>query len=792
MRRLLLLLFLFVAACPGIVQSQTAVKVYSGRVVSPEGKAIEYATVVLLQSGCQKAGAITDSIGNFSLEAKTGNYTLIIQCMGYEPVRKEISLPVVSAENITLSPSAYALKEVTVQARNIERKSDRFILSVSPTTGKDGTELLSQAPGVWLSADNISINGSSGTKIFVDNREIKLDGEELLAYLRSLKSGDIKQIEVIPTAGAEYDADSHGGIINISLRQRLRNGLQGNIMIGTVSGSSFSRYLPSGTVNARIGKWMINAAASGTFTPTDKSTLASVREYTDKTIGFTSHSRFDILSKHGTGRIGTIFEIDTLNSIGAEIEYISQVARGGSNSRTALSKEDMLTDSYGDYYQRNKYKTIAATANYLHKFDNNGSILKLIVDYANKKSTGKNNYRVVQKTTGWQNDSTYRSQADATYDIVTTDLSLVKKIKKAMSVNAGLKYTHTRMSDHSSYEGLSENDRWTINPGYGYALRYNENIMGAYAVFSMDIDRWSFKAGIRGESTRTSNRSDGIDRNYFDLFPNLNITYAFDRLKTQMLVGQYSRNIERPAFYALSPNHIQFSDYNYQIGNPYLKPTYINRFNLTYVYNYRYTVTIGGNLHHNLIREFSKIDVNNPDVSYITFENHARENHWFVAINLPYQPVSWYNLSVNFVGVKQDIKMTETAGFAKHYLMFANAVSTFYLPADYSLEAQYSGASRLYSGNSEVAPRHTLDLTVRKKFMNDKLIVSAGINNIFNRFNGYANTLETYSTQSQYKESHAGRVFKISLSWNFNSGKKVAKSKIERSPENELNRLNEK
>ena len=82
---------------------------------------------------------------------------------------------------------------------------------------------------------------------------------------------------------------------------------------------------------------------------------------------------------------------------------------------------------------------------------------------------------------------------------------------------------------------------------------------------------------------------------------------------------------ERPPFYTLNPNRIQSSDYSYQIGNPYLRPTYINRFSVTLVYNYRYTVTVGGNLHHDLIREFCKQDVANPDVSYITYENHDRE-----------------------------------------------------------------------------------------------------------------------------------------------------------------------
>ena len=162
-----------------------------------------------------------------------------------------------------LDLSNHVLREVVVQAKNIERKADRFIMSVMPSAGKDGTELLSQAPGVWLSDETISINGAQGTKVFVDDREIRLTGEELLAYLRSLKSEDIKRIEVIPIAGVEYEASTKGGVIKISLRRRPDNGMQGYVSLGTSLSPFLQGYIPSASVNARVGKWSLNGAVSG-------------------------------------------------------------------------------------------------------------------------------------------------------------------------------------------------------------------------------------------------------------------------------------------------------------------------------------------------------------------------------------------------------------------------------------------------------------------------------------------------------------------------------------------------
>lgn len=707
-----LLLWLWILAIGGSsAQKISGQTVYKAHVSDAEGNAVEYATAVLLSGEKQVEGTVANSDGDFSMEAEAGKYRLVVQCLGYEPLRKELILPIKRRDSLILDLSNHVLREVVVQAKNIERKADRFIMSVMPSAGKDGTELLSQAPGVWLSDETISINGAQGTKVFVDDR---------------------------------------------------------------------------------VGKWSLNGAVSGTFTPRDKGEMNSNREYGTVGNKFVSQSLYDTDSKYGNGRVGAIFEIDSLNSVGAEIEYINQASDGTSWSQTDLVKNSYPMKSTGNYRQKDDYNTFSATVNYLREMDDRGSVFKVIADYVSKRSTGDNFHTICYEQSSWSYDTVYRSHAAADYDMATTDISFQKNLREKMSLKIGTKYAYTLMDDHSLYEGVTSSGSWIPNEEYGYTLRYNENIVGAYASFSAEIKNWSFAAGVRAEYSKTSDRSEDFSRDYLDLFPNLSVTYAFDPIKRWMLVGQYARNIERPPFYTLNPNRIQSSDYSYQIGNPYLRPTYINRFSVTLVYNYRYTVTVGGNLHHDLIREFCKQDVANPDVSYITYENHDRENHWFVAVSLPYQPFTWCNLTGNFIGVRQDIRMTELSSFLSHYLGFANAIATFALPAGFTVEARYSGTSRLYSGNSEVAPRHTVGVMARKKLFNDKLLLAVSVDNIFNQANEYASTLDVYRTSSRYENGLTGRVFKVALTWNFNSGKKVRKSKIEIGSGSERSRLNEK
>lgn len=684
------------------------------------------------------------------------------------------------------------LKEVVVKGAPVKRQSDRYVLFIPPAASKDGVELLQQAPGVWLSDERISINGASGTKVYVDDREIKLTGEQLMSYLRSLRSENILRIEVLPMAGADKDANAQGGVIQIYMRRHTDKGMQGSLTMSAAWASSLQRYLPGGNLNVHSGKWDWYASASGVFMPDNASVSSGVRTYPGVDKDFINHTSSDQLSRYGTVRAGSIFTIDTVNSVGLELEYLRQAVHWTTDSYSRLNFPDYQTESNGMYRQHEDYDMYSAAANYIHKLDNRGSVLKLIGDFTSKSSSGDNRYDIRQQTAALSHDTLYRSCSRADYRIATADFSWKQHFSNTTSLQAGLKYTYTGMEDHAAYEGLQEDENWSPVPAYGYELDYSENIGAAYATYALKWNKWAVNLGVRGEYTRTSDRTNRLKRQYWDWFPHADLTYSFDPIQKWMLVGQYARHIERPAFRALNPNRIQTSDYSYIIGNPALRPTYIHRFSATLVYNYRYTLTVGGNLHRDLIREFGKPDALVPDISYITYENHFRENHWFIAVSAPWQPTTWLNLTANVVGVRQCIKMYKQNSYAGHFLYFGNAEADFLLPQDYTVEVQYSGASRLYSGNSEVAPYHTVNLRLRKKWNEGKWVASLGVDNLFDRQNRYVSHLDAYSMESTYHPASAGRLVKVSLTWNFNRGKKAKKVTVEKNSAAERGRLKEK
>ena len=107
------------------------------------------------------------------------------------------------------------------------------------------------------------------------------------------------------------------------------------------------------------------------------------------------------------------------------------------------------------------------------------------------------------------------------------------------------------------------------------------------------------------EYTFTEGKGADIDRDYFSLFPNANVSYRLDKEGKHSLVAQYSRTISRPGFWSLTPNRMQVSDYTYQTGNPMLDPSYVNTCSLTAVLAYKYSLTLSASLQDNAIQQLA-------------------------------------------------------------------------------------------------------------------------------------------------------------------------------------------
>ena len=238
-----------------------------GRVINQKNEPVSYATVVAMAGIEQKGGATTDEKGEFVMRLADGEYSLVVEFVGYKSSEQTIKVEQggCNVGDVVLQEAATDIGEVVVKATMIRREADRYVVDVANSDaalGKDGVDLLRQSPGVWIQDDKISVNGASGTKLYINEREMKLDGTDLLTYIRSLKAEDIAKIEIVPQTGADHDADSSGGAIKITLRRRLENGVMGNVGIYSGIGKYGYDPYPYTRINANVGKFTLSGAVS--------------------------------------------------------------------------------------------------------------------------------------------------------------------------------------------------------------------------------------------------------------------------------------------------------------------------------------------------------------------------------------------------------------------------------------------------------------------------------------------------------------------------------------------------
>ncbi len=760
----------------------------TGHVVDEQNRDVPYATIVLLRGSEQAAGQATDASGRFELQAPQGKYTLSVQFIGYEPVQRPVQIDqATDLGDIRLRNATTEIEGVVVTGQLIRREADRFVVDVAnapSAIGKDGIELLELSPGVWVDNEKITINGKSGSKVYINDRELRLPADQLLTYLRSLRAEQIQKIEVVPITGADYDADSSGGAIRITLKKRRDNGTNGSLSMNTQHGNVTHRYKPNGHLNFHTGRFDIYLSAWSNF---DRDRIISDErtDYTAQNSQLTAHSELPERKRGLGGNIGSIYEIAPRHSIGAEFEYWHLHQTTPNDSYTDFQSEAELTHTQSRYEQLTIHENYAATFNYIWKLDSLGSKLKVLADYTHRRADTSNDNFSRSVSPQQIVDSVFRDQAASRYDIATATLALEKNFSPRWSLKAGMKYTHNRMDNEALYEYL-KTDEWHRNEAQSFAIDYTERIAAAYGIVSAKLGRWSLVAGLRGEYTHTSGKQ--VGQQYSSLFPNANISYALTKDGAYSLIAQYARTISRPNFWRLSPQRMQISNYTYEMGNPLLEPGYSHDTSLTLVMKHKYTLTAGMTVNTDEIEQILQSDAENPDMLCLTWINYDRTTNYYVSTNLPFQPTKWWQMNVNAFYGRMGQRESADAALRYQNIVRATTSMTFTLPAKFYIDLSYHYQGRVELGNIKINPLHFLNAGVKKRF-GEHFTLSFRVRNIVENTQHILTRNEGFVRRMAIIQPFVSRSWQFGLTYNFRSGKAFKQKSVEAGSEQEKNRL---
>ncbi|MDP2452665.1 MULTISPECIES: TonB-dependent receptor domain-containing protein [unclassified Kaistella] len=499
------------------------------------------------------------------------------------------------------------IQEVVMTKKVFQKKSDRFIYDVaaSPVAkGNTAFGLLKETPLISSTDDKtLRIAGKSNAVIFIDGRVTQMDAESLVQFLKNTPAENIQRIEVITMPGSEYKVESSDGIINIVLKKKSSNGLNGSMRMNNQQ----NYYNASGaglSLNYRKDKLGINTNINTSENIEEQYYILKNgnSESTNR-----SEGRITDPNKNLGGYLNIDYQLNDKNSLA--LTYNSRANRSYNstanlfNTTTDLVKQETeytWTKSKEDARSYNN----SVNLNYELKTDSLGSKLNLnVAGLFYKRLQSANNFTIASDQYGNDDGNVikiYQEQPQRINNFSAT-ADYVQKFKKDLTVSVGGNFNKTKTDNDTKYDRFYFiTDSLTSEPNH---FLYDENIFGAYVtVEKVFSPKFSGKIGARYELTQSEGNSDNaqdenlrnIKRDYDELLPYLSMNYAINDKNN--LSYAFSSRMRRPSFWELNPVRNVLTEFNYTQNNPFVKASSVYSHELTYMYKSSYFLILSHTL----------------------------------------------------------------------------------------------------------------------------------------------------------------------------------------------------
>lgn len=495
------------------------------------------------------------------------------------------------------------IEEVVLTKQVFKKQSDRFVYDVaaSPVTkGNTTFDLLRQTPLLSTTDDKtLKIVGKNNALIYINGRKTNMDAESVTQFLKNTPAENIQKIEVITVPGSEFQVESSDGIINIILKKKMSDGLNGNMRMSN-SQNKYNGSSASFSANYRKDKLGVSANLYG-------GDNIQAQHYVLR-------NGNDLSSNESTGNID-----DPNQYIGGYLNFDYQLTE---KSNLALSWNSSANKSYNStvnlfntirsfnektnafdtYYTNSKNKEDARSynnsvnLNYELKTDSLGSKLNVNAAYLNYKRfqfTDNKTFLAdpAGNDTGLIPTQTITQNLPQIINNFSSTVDYIQKFKNDFTVAIGGNFNKTKTDNDTKNNTFKEGEPTEFAPNH---FIYDENIYGAYLTLEKKFsDKLSGKIGTRYEITNSLGTSDNatkeyrkIERNYNNLLPYLSVNYAINDKNN--ISYAFSSRMRRPSFWELNPVRNILTETNYTQNNPFVKASSTYNQELTYMFKNSY------------------------------------------------------------------------------------------------------------------------------------------------------------------------------------------------------------
>ncbi|WP_321479940.1 TonB-dependent receptor domain-containing protein [uncultured Bacteroides sp.] len=800
MRRLIILFFCVLSVSAVFGESLKDGQIV-GKVLDANNKQpLEFANVSLRKANGNKdfiKGAVADQNGLFRLDAlRNGSFILSVSVVGYAPFEKEIIINAnrknINLKNVLLKEDTHLLNEVQIVGQRSQMKFeiDRKVFNVDQslaTTGGSASDVLSNIPSVQVDPEGeVSLRGNSSVTVWINGKESGLSADNRAQILEQLPAESIERVEVITNPSAKYNPEGTAGIINIVLKKNRKAGYYGSLQAGV---DTKGGYNAGANINYSSGKLETFFNLGRHFRKRDG------EGYTNRINLNESGSTYlnQVRNRENTGgpymaRTGLTYHLTEKDDIG--LNAFGLIGRG--DGKDWLNYESNIPGSYTKSLRLSRGNRDIHIGNielnYKRTFSEKSN-LDLSASYNIFAFNPKNNYNQSSTFADGSKSSSYQFQDNnMTRSQWEFQADYVNEFGDQNKIEAGYKGNFTKMkSPVETYAGTSEESA-VFNEELYNKFTYDQDVQALYATYSKKINKFGIQLGLRGEYTRTTTNSLGYGQtnaeqpsykdDYFSLYPSLFLSYQLPENNELQL--NYSRRVSRPWGRQLNPFMNLTDSTNISFGNPYLVPEYSNSVELNYIKNWT-NHTLSASLYYrstdNVIQHISYRE---NDIMKRTYENVAKsqsagtelilKNNLFRFLDLTTTLNFYYNKLDGFTYLPKGVSTPIVGNADENFSWSGRMIANIMLPYAVSLQATGNYNSRKIIAQGHMKSNHTIDLGLRKSFLDRKLSLTINTRDILNSRKRITVTSGSgFVQESMFKPS--GRVVGFTLTYNFGNMK---------------------
>jgi outer membrane receptor protein involved in Fe transport len=806
-------------------------RMYGKIVEAQSGKPVEAASVTLVQSRMDTvtkkrkdviiAGMLTKANGEFSLEniPLFGQSKLKITAIGFKPMEQNAGfemkmqgggdmtamLNAIDKDlgNIKLEIDAQVLGGVTVTASKplFQLGIDKKIYNVEKdviAAGGTAVDVMKNVPSLSVDLDgNVTLRNNT-PQIFVDGRPTTMQLEQIPADA-------IESVEIITNPSAKYDASGGtSGILNIVLKKNKKVGYNGSVRSSIDSRAKIGL---GGDFSLRQNKVNLFGSANYNQRKSIGTGYTDRLNFIDSTV-LHQDDRSEMEGNFRFFRAGIDYFIDNRNTLSASTNIGNGIFRPETISEMLVQPMDILKEP--SYLERmtnseGEFKFRGAQLSFKHNFPKAGREWTADVTY--NKRTNKNESLIktdsYEYPSGvWAGQYAQQQNTTATGQSIIVQTDFVNPLTDKSKIEMGVRGAFNKANSTGAFYYIDPvSGKPILQPASQIDYVAEDHVLAAYTTYTNQIKSFGYQLGLRVESSGYDGelvKTNEAFSNSFPLsfFPSVFLSQKLK--KDQELQLNYTRRINRPNFFQLTPFTDSSDFLNPRKGNPDLEPEFTNSFEVSYQKIFKNKDNFLASLYFkhtdNMITSYQEkfeSPVNGEDYILHTFINANSSYVTGLEMTMKNKITKWWDLTSNLNLYTSKIDIDDTAQVEQDQFgsWFGKVNNTFKLPKNFSfqLTGVYNSKTVLPPGGSGggggggmgmmfgsassaqgyVRANYYVDMGIKYEFLKNRAAsISLNMSDVFRTRRSFTHSESQYITQDVFRRRDP-QLLRLNFNWRF-------------------------